>query len=96
MKILLALALAFSAMLSTSQSTTSGEQEIITQVADSYNVDESAVTLLSPDQVEVDLTLSTVTGTALFEDCGTPCTKVSIAFPDRTLNFIVEDEIQGF
>ncbi len=74
---------------------TPGEQEIIEKVADAYDVDESDVSLVSPNLVLVDQGLSTSQGTATFTDCGNPCTRVQIYFPGLTLDFIVEEEIIG-
>ena len=72
-----------------------GEREIIQYVANDFNVDEQDVSLLSPDQVLVDLGTSSEQGTATFEPYGESQTEVTIVFPSRTLNFIVENEIEG-
>ena len=78
------------------QTTSTGETQIKQEVADAFNVNESDVTLTSPDLVLVQLTASSSEqGTASFKPCGTDCTKVKIIFPSVTLNFIVEDEVQG-
>ena len=72
-----------------------GEQEIVDHVANAYSVDQEDVTLQSPDQVLVDLGTSSLQGTATFTLLGNNKTEVNIAFPGRTLNFIIEDEIHG-
>lgn len=72
-----------------------GEEQIIEYVADDYNVSESDVGLISPDIVSVTTPSGKVYGNATFTSCGTDCTTVRILFPGNTLNFIVQDELEG-
>ena len=73
----------------------SGEQAIIEHVAEDYNVQESDVTLSSPNLVTVDLGTSSTAGVASFYDCGSECTRVVIDFPDNQLDFMIIEELGG-
>jgi hypothetical protein len=95
MKVLIyAIVVAFSTLMPSAQYSP-GEQAVIEYVADDYNVSESDVTIMSPNMVNVDLGLGTSHGVASFYDCGTDCTRVVIEFPDRTMDFMIIEELGG-
>ena len=95
--LLLAFVMVAGLSMSADQANPSGEQQIIEYVADYFNVADTDVTLQSPNLLNVDQGLGSapLQGQAAFQGCGTDCTRVTIEFPSTTLNFIVEDELEG-
>ena len=74
----------------------SGTNQVIAYVASSYGVSLSAVSLQAPNVVQVQQGMNNISGTAVFNGCGDLCTELTKSFPDRTLQFIVEDDLHGF
>jgi len=95
MKILIYfIVISFSVLMPNAQYTP-GEEEVIEYVAGDFDVSESDITLISPNIVDVDLGTSSTQGVASFHDCGNDCTRLLIVFDDRTLDFMIIEEMGG-